>query len=244
MPYRTFGISEVARYLHLAPGDVARLVENHDIPFERHGKKLVFRKVDIDAWASQRILGLQGRPLAEYHQKTSRDTRQLLPHETIMPELIRPEFIDPALPAKTKASVLRELVRLADKTGRVCDPRALLTGLEAREQLCSTGVPGGLALLHTRNPEAYLFESAFLTLGRTVQQIPFGSPDGRPTNLFFLVASPDDRLHLHLLARLCLMAQNTNLLPELRQAHEAESMYQCLLASEQSVCQPPARSAS
>ena len=72
--------------------------------------------------------------------------------------MVQPEFIEPALTAKTKASVLRQMAALAEKTGRVCDPQALLQGLEAREELCSTGIPGGLALLHSRNPESYLFE--------------------------------------------------------------------------------------
>jgi nitrogen PTS system EIIA component len=235
MPYRTFGIEEVARYLHLNRDDLDRLVKDQDIPFERHGKRLVFRKVDIDAWASQRILGLQGRGLAEYHQKSSRDTQQIFPHEAIMPERIRPGFIEPALTAKTKASVLRQMVALAEKTGRVCDSRALLQGLEAREELCSTGVPGGLALLHSRDPESYLFEAPFLTLGRTIQAIPFGAPDGQPTDLFFLIGCPDDRMHLHTLARLCLMAQKTDLLVDLRQAADADAMCDCIIAAEQTV---------
>jgi len=235
MPYRTFGIDEVARYLHLSRADLERLVKDQDIPFEKHGGRLVFRKVQIDAWASQRILGLEGRRLAEYHQQSSNDAREIVPNEAIMPERIRPEFIDPALAAKTKASVLREMAALAERTGRVCDPQALRQGLVAREELCSTGIPGGLALLHVRDPESYLFEAAFLALGRTVQQIPFGAPDGQPTNLFFLIACPDDRMHLHTLARLCLMAQKTDMLAELRQAVDASSMCECLIAAEQTV---------
>ena len=235
MPYRTFGLEEVARYLHLSGADVERLVKDQDIPCERHGPRLVFRKVEIDAWASQRILGLEGRRLAEYHQKSSRETQQLVAHEAIMQEMIQPEFIEPAMTAKTKASVLRQMAALAGKTGRVCDPPSLLEGLEAREELCSTGVPGGLALLHSRNPESYLYEAAFLALGRTIQQIPFGAPDGQPTNLFFLVGCPDDRMHLHTLARLCLMAQKTDLLLDLRQASDAEAMCDCIIAAEQAV---------
>jgi len=235
MPYRTFGVDEVARYLHLSRADLDRLVKDRDIPFERHGERLVFRKVEIDAWASQRILGLEGRRLAEYHQMSSRDAREIVPHEAIMPEMIRPEFIAPALTAKTKASVLRQMAALAEKTGGVCDPPALLEGLEAREELCSTGIPGGMALLHSRNPESYLFETAFLALGRTIQQIPFGSPDGQPTNLFFLIGCPDDRMHLHTLARLCMMAQKSDLLVELRQAADADAMCDCIIAAEQEV---------
>ena len=235
MPYRTFGIDEVARYLHLSRADLDRLVKDQDIPFERHGERLVFRKVEIDAWASQRILGLEGRHLTEYHQKSSRGAQQIVAQEAIMPEMVRSEFIEPALAAKTKASVLRQMTALAEKTGRVSDPRALLEGLEAREELCSTGIPGGLALLHSRSPESYLYETAFLALGRTIQQIPFGAPDGQPTNLFFLIGCPDDRMHLHTLARLCLMAQKTDLLVDLRQAADADAMCDCIIAAEQAV---------
>src|SRR5271169_3400996 len=112
MPYRTLGVEEVARYLHLSGADLDRLVKDRDIPFERHGERLVFRKVEIDAWASQRILGLEGRPLAEYHQKSSRGTQQIVPHAAIMPDLVQPGFIEPALTAKTKASVLRQMAAL------------------------------------------------------------------------------------------------------------------------------------
>ena len=235
MPYRTFGVDEVARYLHLNRDDIDRLVKEQDIPFERHGERLVFRKRDLDAWASQRILGLEGRRLSEYHQQSSRGTQEIVPNQAIMPEMIRPEFIAPALTAKTKASALRQMTALAEKTGRLCDPSALLAGLEAREEICSTGIPGGLALLHSRDPESYLFETAFLALGRTIQQIPFGAPDGQPTNIFFLIGCPDDRLHLHTLARLCMMAQKTDLLVDLRQAASADAMCDCIIAAEQTV---------
>lgn len=235
MPYRTYGVDEIARYLHLSRADVERLVKDQDIPFEKHGDRVVFRKFQIDAWASQRILGLHGRRLAEYHQKSSRETRPLVSHEAMMPEMIRPEFINPALAAKTRPSVLREMAALAERTGRVCDPQALRLGLEAREELCSTAIPGGLALLHSRSPEPYLVESPFIVLGRTLQEIHFGSPDGQPTHLFFLLGCPDDRLHLHTLARLCLMAQKTEMLSELRRAADAASMHHCIISAEAAV---------
>jgi excisionase family DNA binding protein len=235
MPYRTIGVDEIARYLHLARADVERLVKNQDIPCERHGDRVVFRKVEIDAWASQRILGLQGKRLTDYHQKSSNDTRPFLPYEALMPQMLQPAFINPALPAKTKASVLREMSALAQQTGRVLDPESLLHGLEAREALCSTGLPGGLALLHTRCPETYLFESPFIVLGRTPQDIFFGSPDGRPTRLFFLIGCPDDRLHLHTLARVCVMVHKTQLLTQLQQAADAQTMYESIVSAEQEV---------
>ncbi len=242
MPYRTFGMEEVARYLHLNRAEVERLVKSQDIPFERHGKQVIFRKIEIDSWASPRILGLDGRDLAEYHEQSTRAARQKASQDAIVPELLALNHIEPALPAKTRASVLREMASLAERTGRVWDPSGLLKGLEAREELCSTGIPGGLALLHTRSPESFLFESSFVVLGRTVQPIPFGAPDGQPTDLFFLLACSDDRFHLHALARLCLMAQKTDVLEQLRQAESQQIMLDCLLASEKLVLEGQSKS--
>jgi mannitol/fructose-specific phosphotransferase system IIA component (Ntr-type) len=92
-----------------------------------------------------------------------------------------------------------------------------------------------MALLHPRHPDPFLIESSFITVGRTVQRIPFGAPDGRATDLFFLLGCPDDRLHLHLLARLCLMAQKTDVLAELRETSSAEAMYYALIQAEVAV---------
>ena len=235
MPFRVFSTEEVAEYLHLSRADVELLVKNEKMPFERRGDRIVFRRGDIDAWASQRILGLQDHHLAEYHQKTSHGTREFLPQEALVPEMMQPHFIDARLAAKTKASVIRSMVALAEKTGRVYDSRDLLASLAAREELCSTALPGGLALLHPRHHDAYAFESSFIVLGRAVQEIHYGAPDGQPTDLLFLICCQDDRLHLHTLARLCMMAQKTELLNCLRAAPDAEAMFQCLVESEQAV---------
>ena len=235
MSHKVLNVEEVAGYLHLARPDVERLVKDREIPFELRGDRVVFRQRDIDAWASQRILGFSDRRLAEFHQKSSHGTREILPNAAIMPEMILPEFIDPALTAKTKASALRNMVALAEKTGRVFDPKELLASLTAREELCSTALPDGLALLHPRHHQPYMFESSFIVLGRPVQEIHFGAPDGQPTNLFFLICSQDDRIHLHTLARLCMMAMNTELLARLRAAPDAASMHEVLLTCEQEV---------
>ena len=150
MPFRVLSQQEVADYLHLTAEDIERLLKNRDIPFEMRGSRPVFRKRDIDAWASQRILKLSDKPLAEYHQKTTRATQASFPTAAIMPEMIQSAYIAPRMTAKTKASIIRDMVALAVSTGRVYDERALLESVEAREELCATAFPGSLALLHSR----------------------------------------------------------------------------------------------
>jgi PTS system nitrogen regulatory IIA component len=233
MSYQILSLDAVAEYLHLTPADIAQRVKYNEIPHEKRGRRIVFSKDEIDLWASQRLLRLPGQRLTEYHQKSTRDTREILPRQILLPERILPGFIAPALPAKTKSSVLRELVALAGTTGRLNSPQDLLASLEAREALCSTGMPGGFALPHPQVPDPYLFEASFIVLGRTVQEIHFGAPDDQPTSLFFLICCRDDRLHLHILARLCLMAQKTAILGQLRQSPDASSMHTFLLAAEE-----------
>jgi excisionase family DNA binding protein len=229
-------IGQAAEYLHIAKRDVEMLVRRKEIPFEQQGERCVFRKAEIEAWASQRILGLRDRGLAAYHGVSSEGERKRTDRDAIMPGMLRPDVIEPGLKSKTRASVLRDVVAAADRSGLVSDPRDLLQSLEEREKLCSTGLPGGLALLHARRHEPYMFVESFIMFCRTLQPIPFGAPDGKATDLFFLVCCQDDRCHLHALARLCMMADGTEMLLQVRQAPaEVHVLYDCIVAAEKAV---------
>jgi excisionase family DNA binding protein len=235
MPPQFLTVEEVAAYLHLTVEDVLHRVNYREIPFEPRGSRIVFNKADIEVWASQRILKLPDRRLTAYHEKSTRGTQEMLPQPAMMAELIQPGFIELALPAKTKAAVLRDLVALAEKTGYLNDAKTLLASLAAREELCPTALPGGFALPHPRCHEPYLIEQSFIVVGRSLQAIHFGAPDGLPTNLFFLICCQDDRLHLHTLTRLCHIFQKTNLLLQIQIATNATAVYEGIMAAEQSV---------
>ncbi len=235
MSFQLLDLDGVAEYLHLTRAEVEQRVKDQEIPFIRRGGRIVFNKEEIDGWASRRILGLADRPLDSYHEKSTRSTKNFLPHEAILPDMLAAGIIDPAMKSKTRSSVLRDLVALAETTGKLTDPKALIASLEARETLCSTAMPGGLALPHPRSPDPYLFDTSFLVVGRPVQEIHFGATDGEPTQLFFLLCCQDDRLHLHTLARLCLLALKTDILAQLRAAPDAGTMRNSLIAAEAEV---------
>ncbi len=237
MPYRAFNLEEVANYLHLPVPEVKELVRTREIPCEMQGDRLVFRKKEIDAWASQRIMGLSKKSLTVYHRKTSAKAHDLSKQHAIIPELLKPAYIKPKLQSKTKASIIRSMVDLAESTGLVSDPKDLLASLEERERLCSTALAGGIAVLHPTNHEPYMFDDSFIALGRTVQPVPFGSPDGATTDLFFLICCQDDRIHLHTLTRLCMICHYSSVLLELREAKDAEEMHGMIVRSEQEIIQ-------
>lgn len=244
MPYRTLDLAATADYLHVTRNELEQLVKTTEIPHQERGGRLVFLRGEIDAWASQRILGLPPKRLAAYHQKSTQGTRTVFSQEALLPDLLQSNFITAAMLSKTKKSVIRDLIALAEATGRVMDPADLLASVEERESLCSTGLAGGIALLHCRNHQPYRFEDSFIVLGRTMQEIHFGAPDGRPTWLFFLICCKDERIHLHTLARLCLVVQKTGIVSQLLTAPDATAMYAALLAAEQTALADKTRSSN
>jgi PTS system nitrogen regulatory IIA component len=230
-----FNIKEVAAYLHLTPADISLLIKREEIPHVKQGERVVFRRSEIDEWASQRILQWPAQALADYHTRSSARMQEISVRRALMPDLITPERVDVALPSRTRASVIRDMVRLADTTGLVSDADDLRTMIEEREQLCSTALPGGLALLHPRHHAPYMFSESFMVLGRTVQAIHFGCQGGIPSDLFFLVCCQDDRSHLHTLARLCSMCMQTRMLEGLRTAETAAEMRTAICLAEEEV---------
>ncbi len=235
MPHRSFSLTEVCVYLHLSEKDVQMLVRRAEIPFTMRGDRMAFIQREIDAWASQRILGFGHASLTDYHRQATTKAHDLSKTHAIITELLNESFIETEIEARTKPSVLRHMVKLADETGMVANPDDLLKSLEEREQLYSTALTDGIALLHPRHHEPYMFEDSFIGLGRTAHPLPFGAPDGQMTDIFFLVCCQDDRIHLHVLARICMMSKRTRMLERIRTAGCRADIIEAVRESEQEI---------
>ncbi len=227
-------LQQVAEYLRVEPIQVSRLVRQGDIPFSGTTAKPLFDRGEIDAWASRRILGMNDKRLATYHSESERPAKGDSGVFSVC-SMISPERIVLGLPSKTKASVLADVTRIADDAGLLYDPRDLLESLRAREELCSTGLGNGVAIIHPRHHDPYLATESFLLLARAAHPVPFGAPDGRPTDLFFVLVCQDDRRHLQALTHLCLMFTQTPLLGELRAAESTDEILSSLRVAEEAI---------
>lgn len=232
MPHRTLTLHELADYLHLGEGDIRLLVKRHEIPYRQQGADYVFPSNEIDRWASQRLLGMPDKEMTAFHKRSTTNVHDLSERHALIPDLMQPNYILPALEGKSKAKVIRNMVDLATSTDKVWDEEALLRGVEAREELFSTGMPCGAALLHPSHHEPYMFEDSFVVLGRSCQPILFGAPGGAYTRFFFLICSQDDRIHLHLLARISMICRGTEVLDHMMDAESSGEMYDLLVAAE------------
>jgi mannitol/fructose-specific phosphotransferase system IIA component (Ntr-type) len=117
---------------------------------------------------------------------------------------------------------------LAARSGLVYDHEQLFRELVAREEAASTAIGMEVALLHPRFHDPYLFEDTFIAYGRSERSVFFGAPDGEGTRHFFLVCASDHDTHLHILARLAMLAHGTDLLERLLGVEDAEGMIAAL----------------
>jgi PTS system nitrogen regulatory IIA component len=231
MPHSTLDIKEVARLLGLDARDAARMAQRGQIPCRKVGGDFLFNRAEIIEWLQQRVGDMAHEHLIDVDQAMGqhRDTAE---HEPVLAELLHRAGVTPALQARTKGSVLRALVDLADATGLLWDAEGLLAAVEEREDLCATALEGGIAIPHPRRPLPYSAAQPLLVVARTTSGIPFGAPDGRLTDLFFFTCSQDDRHHLHVLARLCRIVRDDSVVTRLRAAQTAEEMIDAIRQAE------------
>lgn len=116
-------------------------------------------------------------------------------------KLIEEELMSFELGATGKEAVIKELVELAAKSKLVRDTELLEEEVLKREKLVTTGVGWGVAFPHAKTRA---MKGIVIAFGRSAKGIPFEAMDGKPVNLFFLIAAPEDTIgaHLNVMARL------------------------------------------
>jgi PTS system nitrogen regulatory IIA component len=78
----------------------------------------------------------------------------------------------------------------------------LLTVLEAREAMGSTGIGDGIAIPHVRNPILLHVKRPFVSLFLLDHAVDFEAIDGKPVHALFVVVAPSVPVHLQTLAHL------------------------------------------
>jgi PTS system nitrogen regulatory IIA component len=231
MPYSDFDVNSLARYLHLAPQQVVKLTERGKLPGRKVAGQWRFAKPDIHHWLEHRI-GLSDEvELLEVEAVLQRSAPPENQHEIRLGELLPIEAIAVPLCARTRNSVIDSMVELAARTGWLWDAKEMAEAVKAREDLHTTALENGVALLHPRHPMPKILSQPVLALGCTSSGIPFGAA-GPLTDVFFLICSVEDRGHLQTLARLSRVLTASGFLNALHQAANAEEAHQLVVETE------------
>ena len=233
MPHADFDVDSLARYLHVAPAQVLKLAERGNVPGRKIAGQWRFSKSEIHHWLEERIGAADDADLQHVQGLLERAAIGREPAMVRISDLLRPEAIAIPLSARTRASVIKSMVELAEKTGLLWDTAEMAEAVEARENLHPTALDIGVALLHPRRPLPQILEEPLVALGRTVQGIPFGGAGGQLTDIFFLICSVDDSQHLRTLARLSRLISADGFLAAIRAAADAHAALRAVEQFEQ-----------
>ncbi|HET9990537.1 MAG TPA: PTS sugar transporter subunit IIA [Kofleriaceae bacterium] len=215
---------ELAVYLHLDEQTVGKLVSAGKIPSLQVDRQWRFKREAIDAWIEEQLVG-------DDENFVDVPDGMQLPLEDLLPD----QAIITNMRATTPIAVIEELAARAYTNGWLTDKPWFVGAVVERESLSSTAMEGGVAFLHTRAKDKGKIGRPFIVVGRSWSGIPFGSPDGNPTYLFFLLGLKYDRLHLPILGRLARAMRNPTTIAKLRSQSSPDQLRALLLKEDASV---------
>ena len=174
MPHSDFDLPTLARYLHLSPEKVAKLADRGQLPGRKVSGEWRFARADIHHWLERRIGASDEEQLLEVEGALDRAAPVSQEQEISIAALLPLDAIAVPLLARTRSSVIDSMVELAAQTGWLWDNAAMAEAIRSREELHSTALENGVALLHPRRPLSKILAQAFVALGVTSTGIPFG----------------------------------------------------------------------
>jgi PTS system nitrogen regulatory IIA component len=186
-------VRQAAVYFGVDDQTFRRWIAERDLPVHRANERLHLNAIEVWEWAIA-----HGIPVSRRLLEDARRTPERTPP---LSELLERGGIHRNLAAGGKAEVLAGVVTHLPLPPEV-DREFLLTVLEAREAMGSTGIGDGIAIPHVRNPILLHVKRPFVSLFLLDRPVDFEAIDGKPVHALFVVVAPSVPVHLRVLAHL------------------------------------------
>ncbi|MCG9663207.1 PTS fructose transporter subunit IIABC [Vibrio mediterranei] len=149
----------------------------------------------------------------------------------MMKEILNAQLIKLDLAATDKDAVFNELADVLVNAGKVSDKQQFVKDVWAREETGNTGFEDGIALPHAKSASVV---SPAIAVGISKKGIEYGAEDGQPSNIFFMIASPEkaSNFHVEVLAKLSSKIVEPTFLENLRSATSNEEALALLVADD------------
>src|SRR5262245_14685057 len=124
----TMDLAELATLLRRDQRELSKLASRGQLPARKVGGQWRFANAEIQQWLESEMPGLDEAQLKSLEEAHPEPTEPLVTH------LLAPDCAEVPLQARTPASVIRGMVRLAEQSWQVFDPEAILKAVQAREE--------------------------------------------------------------------------------------------------------------
>ena len=143
-------------------------------------------------------------------------------------EYMRPENIFLDFTAENKYDAIRILSEKAKQLKLVRDARWLYEVVVAREELISTAIGHGVALLHPRHLHPSKIKTPSILFGRSSEPVDYDAPDNKPVNIFFMLLLHNDKQHLFSLSYISKLIMNSGVLDSFATATSTKEIHELL----------------
>lgn len=195
-------VHQAASYLGVNESTVRRWITARGLPAHRVNERLHLNAIELWEWAMEHGIAVSRRLL----DQARRRPEEVAP----LSELLNAGGIHHDVGGTDKVEVLREIVARLPLPADADRP-FLLSVLEAREAMGSTGIGDGIAIPHVRNPIVLHVDAPFVTLCLLRYPVEFGAVDGKPVHALFTLISPSVPTHLRMLAQLSFVLRDDDL---------------------------------
>lgn len=225
----TLSIKQLADMLRQDARDLEKMASRGYLPARRVGGEWTFATAEIHEWLEKRLPDYSDDELSRL------DSSHAPSNDLLVCSMLAQDSIELDLHARTRTSMLHEMVKIAERSWQIWDPQALLASLREREQRSTTAVANGVAFPHParRLPDA-LGESV-VAFARMAEPLNLGAADNLPTDLVFMVACRNDATHLQVLARLSRLIMREELMDALRIATSPRAIWDLLAEAERAI---------
>jgi PTS system nitrogen regulatory IIA component len=217
-------VHQAASYLGVKEATVRRWIALRGLPAHRVNERLHLNAIELWEWATENGIAVSRR-LLDLARRRPDDVAPLS-------ELLAAGGIHHDVGGEGKTAVLREIVARLPLPADA-DREFLVTVLEAREAMGSTGIGGGIAIPHVRNPIVLHIDAPFITLCLVRHPVDFDAVDGKPVHALFTLISPSVPTHLRMLAQLGFVLRDDGLRKLLGERAGAFELLACVRALEQ-----------
>lgn len=109
-------------------------------------------------------------------------------------DILTKDEIAVPLESQDKSGAIKELIHVFKKSGKISDEDAVYDAVMTREDKGSTGLEKGIAVPHAKTTAVSKIAAA---IGISPDGIEFGSIDGKPSKLIFLIVAPPAQAGSH-----------------------------------------------
>lgn len=142
-------------------------------------------------------------------------------------KILAKDSILPDLKADTKRGIIDEMISYMVAAGKITRKADAVAAVLAREDKMSTGMQNGIAIPHGKT-DAVNHLVAAIGIHRT--GVDFSAMDGKPSNIFIMTLSPENRAgpHIQFLAEISRVLSRPELREKLLSASTADEILNLL----------------